>query len=144
MPTPVPPLIVSRLVAACSRCRQAKTRCDGKLPACSACERLGKADKCSNTNDDYAKGKERSYVVTLETRLEKLQKQLEEAQQRKAASPSSLPNALHARPPSATRTSSSSRVHARDREAVEIDNLVADFGTLYVCISSRHPCSIIG
>lgn len=74
MDTPL--LKVSRPVSACVRCRNAKIRCDSKLPACSACERTGRAAECSNANDHFAKGKERSYVASLESRIEKLEAQL--------------------------------------------------------------------
>lgn len=30
---------VARAISSCTRCRSRKQRCDGKLPACSACER---------------------------------------------------------------------------------------------------------
>jgi hypothetical protein len=46
-----PPLLrVSRPVAACSRCQAVKIKCDGKLPACTACESSNKADECSNVD----------------------------------------------------------------------------------------------
>jgi len=80
-----PLLRVSRPVSACSRCRSAKVKvrhlsarpippplcnalmtlvgsllqCDGKLPACSACERAGKAHECTGGSDQFARGKER-------------------------------------------------------------------------------------
>ena len=71
-----PPLRVSRPVSACSKCRAAKVKCDGKLPACSNCERRGRSSDCSSANDQFAKGKERSYVASLEARVEKLEKQI--------------------------------------------------------------------
>src|SRR3981081_3033009 len=71
-----PVLKVSRPVAACSRCRTAKIKCDGKLPACSACERANKATSWSGATDEFAKGKERSYVASLEGYCERLEKQL--------------------------------------------------------------------
>ena len=30
---------VARAISSCTRCRSRKQKCDGKLPACSACER---------------------------------------------------------------------------------------------------------
>src|SRR5271170_5140987 len=81
-----PLLRVSRPVAACSRCRSAKVKCDGKLPACTACEKSNRADECSSTNDQFARGKERSYVATLEARVEKLEKKLNEAKARRKSS----------------------------------------------------------
>ncbi|KAF3913072.1 hypothetical protein ABW21_db0209189 [Orbilia brochopaga] len=60
-----PPLRVSRPVSACSACRRAKIKCDGKLPACSACEKHGKSAECSSSSDQFARGKERRYTATL-------------------------------------------------------------------------------
>src|ERR1700742_2243436 len=71
-----PLLKVSRRADACSRCRTAKIKCDGKLPACSACERVGKASSCSGASDEFARGKERSYVASLEGYCEKLEKKV--------------------------------------------------------------------
>src|ERR1700741_205503 len=80
-----PVLKVSRPVAACLRCRTAKIKCDGKLPACSACEKAGKGNTCSGATDEFAKGKERSYVASLEGYCEKLEKRLAELRRRKEA-----------------------------------------------------------
>ncbi|KAK6358952.1 hypothetical protein TWF696_000124 [Orbilia brochopaga] len=68
-----PPLRVSRPVSACSACRRAKIKCDGKLPACSACEKHGKSAECSSSSDQFARGKERSYVASLEAKIERLE-----------------------------------------------------------------------
>lgn len=42
-PTPLPDAQptykVARAISSCTRCRSRKQKCDGKLPACSACER---------------------------------------------------------------------------------------------------------
>ena len=81
-----PQLRVSRPVAACSRCRGAKIKCDGKLPACTACERAGKTTNCSGANDEFAKGKERSYVAALEAASERLTKKIREARSFQAPS----------------------------------------------------------
>ena len=81
-----PLLRVSRPVAACSRCRAAKVKCDGKLPACTACEKSNRASECSSTNDQFARGKERSYVATLESRVERLEKNIQEARARRKSS----------------------------------------------------------
>ena len=76
----------------------------------------------------FAKGKERSYVASLETRVEKLEKQLVQAKARKASA-----NAAGAQPwPSpdsgiAPRFESSA---AQRKEASNVDDLVADFGFL--------------
>ncbi|KAH0264633.1 hypothetical protein KCU91_g11944, partial [Aureobasidium melanogenum] len=129
-----PLLRVSRPVAACSRCRSAKIKCDGKLPACTACERSGKQAECSSTSDQFARGKERSYVATLETRIEKLERRLQEAQHRKA---SLVPvnehdGAVQKHVPSQGLTRTSKRL-----EAQEIDDLVSDFGYLTVNATAR-------
>jgi hypothetical protein len=43
-----PPLLrLSRPVAACSPCRAAGVKCDGKLPSCTICESSNRADDCS-------------------------------------------------------------------------------------------------
>jgi hypothetical protein len=41
MPPPLDPhgYKVARAISSCTRCRTRKQKCDGKLPACSACER---------------------------------------------------------------------------------------------------------
>lgn len=36
-------------------------QCDGKLPACTACERSGKAHECTGGSDNFARGKERRF-----------------------------------------------------------------------------------
>ncbi|KAL9092329.1 MAG: hypothetical protein Q9165_004503 [Trypethelium subeluteriae] len=138
-----PLLRVSRPVAACSRCRSAKVKCDGKLPACSACERAGKADECSSTSDEFAKGKERNYVATLEMRIEKLEAQIkairEEKDRRKS---SSVMAEVDGMPPS-RRASENPKIAQREermaqrKEASNIDELVADFGLLAVNSTAR-------
>lgn len=125
-----PLLRVSRPVSACQRCRNAKIKCDGKLPACSACEKVGKTAECASANDNFARGKERSYVASLETRVEKLERQIAQAKARKAAS-SDLLNRVSAQsflsPPM-----SGPPIHgkAQRKEASNIDDLVSDFGFL--------------
>lgn len=115
-----PLLKVSRPVAACSRCRTAKIKCDGKLPACSACERAGKASSCSGATNEFAKGKERSYVAALEAQCDRLQKRIEGVRRQQqntfsAGSPPAVPN--------------TGRSTYR-KEASDIDDLVGDFGFL--------------
>ena len=124
-----PLLRVSRPVSACQRCRNAKIKCDGKLPACSACEKVGKTAECANANDNFARGKERSYVASLETRVEKLEKQIAQAKARKAASSDAL-NMVSA--PFLSPPMLAPPVHGRAqrREASNIDDLVSDFGFL--------------
>ncbi|KAI9369955.1 fungal-specific transcription factor domain-containing protein [Aspergillus egyptiacus] len=130
-----PLLKVSRPVAACSRCRTAKIKCDGKLPACSACERAGKADTCSSS-DEFPRGKERSYVGSLEAYCERLEKQAAELRQRKALLAGDNGGIIHER--SITSASSVGPIsQAHRREVSDIDDLVGDFGYLSVNATSR-------
>ena len=136
-----PSLRVSRPVAACSRCRSAKIKCDGRLPACTACERGGKADSCSGANDEYAKGKERSYVAALEAASERLRRRLAEAKALQATDPGRRDSIAVSHmlgpghPLSPRRIASGGRVHRK--EASDVDNLVGDFGFLSVNATSR-------
>ncbi|KAF1944592.1 Zn(II)2Cys6 cluster transcripitional activator [Clathrospora elynae] len=138
-----PLLRVSRPVAACSRCRAAKVKCDGKLPACTACEKSNRASECSSTNDQFARGKERSYVATLESRVERLEKKIYEARARRKSSTSMVLDTSET--PTPRRTSNDtlkatkpiSKRAARQKEASEIDNLVSDFGLLAVNATAR-------
>ncbi|KAJ6171125.1 hypothetical protein N7470_000192 [Penicillium chermesinum] len=131
-----PLLKVSRPVAACSRCRTAKIKCDGKLPACSACEKVGKASTCSSASDEFAKGKERSYVASLEGYCEKLERRLALLQDRQSSLPVEENGVAHevsitaASPTAPTGT-------AHRREVSDIDDLVGDFGFLSVNATSR-------
>ncbi|KAL1306760.1 hypothetical protein AAFC00_005423 [Neodothiora populina] len=136
-----PLLRVSRPVAACSRCRAAKIKCDGKLPSCTSCERAGKASDCSSTNDQFARGKERSYVSTLETKIERLERRIQEAKQRKSSvismsdqdtTPGELEAAQAIIPPPAGETKAAKR-----QERLQIDDLVSDFGFLSVSATAR-------
>ncbi|KAF2029689.1 hypothetical protein EK21DRAFT_67298 [Setomelanomma holmii] len=136
-----PLLRVSRPVAACSRCRAAKVKCDGKLPACTACEKSNRASECSSTNDQFARGKERSYVATLEARVERLEKRIAEQRARRKSSVLMLDVSENSTP---RRTSVEtvkakpiSQRAARRKEAVEIDDLVSNFGILAVNATSR-------
>ena len=125
-----PLLRVSRPVSACQRCRNAKIKCDGKLPACSACEKVGRTAECANANDNFARGKERSYVASLETRVEKLEKQIAQAKARKAGS-SDLLNVVSSQHfLSAPMPGPPVRGRAQRKEASNIDDLVSDFGFL--------------
>lgn len=130
-----PVLKVSRPVAACLRCRTAKIKCDGKLPACSACEKAGKAGTCSGATDEFAKGKERSYVASLEGYCEKLEKRLAEIRRRKETQGSYFGDGQEVPQSSITAfaaENSSSKAHRK--EVRDIDDLVGDFGFLYVLI----------
>lgn len=124
-----PLLKVSRPVAACSRCRTAKIKCDGKLPACSACEKAGKASSCSGATDEFAKGKERSYVASLEGHCERLERKIREVRRRQQA----LTQDGSETPQESSITSISAgefREKARRKEVSDIDDLVGDFGYL--------------
>jgi hypothetical protein len=129
-----PLLRVSRPVAACSRCRAAKVKCDGKLPACTACEKSNRASECSSTNDQFARGKERSYVATLEARVERLEKKIAEQKARRKSSILMLDTETAAPRRASVDTVKEPRTiskrAARRKEASEIDDLVSDFGLL--------------
>ncbi|KAH6635660.1 fungal-specific transcription factor domain-containing protein [Chaetomium sp. MPI-SDFR-AT-0129] len=137
-----PLLKVSRPVSACSRCRSAKVKCDNKLPACTACERAGREKDCTAANDQFARGKERSYVAALELRIEKLERRLTYARSTKASV------ALHG--PEDHQTADPGRkdslafiraaIHrkaARTQENADINTLVSDFGYLAVNTTTR-------
>jgi hypothetical protein len=135
-----PLLRVSRPVAACQRCRAAKVKCDGKLPACTACEKSNKASECSSANDEFARGKERSYVATLEGRVERLEKRLAEARARRKSSVQMLDYIDSAPTPRKlsvdmlmNKKPENKRAQRR-KEASDIDSLVSDFGLLYVIL----------
>ncbi|KAK1995887.1 fungal-specific transcription factor domain-containing protein [Colletotrichum falcatum] len=136
-----PLLRVSRPVSACSRCRAAKVKCDGKLPACTACEKAGRENECSSANDQFARGKERSYVAALELRVEKLEKRLAFARSRKASV--SLHDVDEAVGPTDRKDSLANiraaihRKAARKREDSDINSLVSDFGFLSVNATTR-------
>lgn len=136
-----PSLRVSRPVAACSRCRGAKIKCDGKLPACTACERSGKASSCSGANDEFAKGKERSYVAALEGAAERLQKRINAA--RASQSPgisrhfAGVPFVGTTLGQSVSSQKAPGTSRASRKEASDVDDLVGDFGFLSVNATSR-------
>jgi len=131
-----PLLRVSRPVAACSRCRAAKVKCDGKLPACTACEKSNRASECSSTNDQFARGKERSYVATLEARVERLEKKISESRNRRKSSTVLMLDSPETSTPRRTSVDTLkaprpiSKRAARRKEASQIDELVSDFGLL--------------
>jgi len=127
-----PSLRVSRPVAACARCRSAKIKCDGKLPACSACERSGKGTSCTSANDEFARGKERSYVAALEAAAQRLQKKIERSRTEAAIQGTSSSSHSAQRPQKPRRISGTRR-----REASDLDELVSDFGFLTVNATSR-------
>ncbi|KAK3985999.1 fungal-specific transcription factor domain-containing protein [Cladorrhinum sp. PSN332] len=143
-----PLLRVSRPVSACSRCRIAKVKCDGKLPACTACEKAGRESECSAANDQFARGKERSYVAALELRVEKLERRLKHAQLRKASVSlhdpdvpphGPIPNTLDSgrKDSLAVITAAIHRKAARNRENSDVNSLVSDFGSLSINATTR-------
>ena len=126
METPL--LRVSRPISACSRCRNAKIKCDGKLPACSACERSNKAAECSSANDQFAKGKERSYVASLESRIERLERHILQTKARQGSIP--MLDAGSSGVPSTVEQAVGSRRRKERAEVSDVDDLVSDFGFL--------------
>lgn len=126
---PTPLLRVSRPVSACSKCRSAKIKCDGKLPACTACERSGRSSECSSANDQFAKGKERSYVASLESRVEKLEKQISQLKGRQQ-SVAMLEFGNLAKTPQLGYNLTFNNRKSQHKEASMIDDLVSDFGFL--------------
>ncbi|KAG5919363.1 hypothetical protein E4U42_006542 [Claviceps africana] len=140
-----PLLRVSRPVSACSRCRAAKVKCDGKLPACTACEKAGRENECSAANDQFARGKERSYVAALELRIEKLEQRLEYAKSRRASvAQYEADGAHHTNLTESDRRNSLAviraaihRKAARNRETSDVNSLVSDFGILSVDATTR-------
>ncbi|KAL1839915.1 hypothetical protein VTJ49DRAFT_1003 [Mycothermus thermophilus] len=137
-----PLLKVSRPVSACSRCRTAKVKCDNKLPACTACERAGREKECTAANDQFARGKERSYVAALELRIEKLERRLAYARSTKASVALHGPEEPPAPDPNRKDSMAFIRaaIHrkaARTQENADINTLVSDFGYLAVNTTTR-------
>ncbi|WVR06484.1 hypothetical protein IAU60_003515 [Kwoniella sp. DSM 27419] len=86
---------VARAISSCTRCRSRKQKCDGKLPACSACERAKVEcigfDAISKTNVS------RNYLHSLEQEVATLRAQVEALQSgeplpRKHHAPISVPH----------------------------------------------------
>ena len=126
-----PLLRVSRPVSACSRCRNAKIKCDGKLPACSACEKANRTAECSNVNNQFAKGKERSYVAALESKVEKLQEDL--ARRRSCRVTAAMLEPVNERSYYNQASASLERESVRmrfNKDDSEVEDLVSDFGLL--------------
>lgn len=134
-----PLLRVSRPVSACSKCRSAKVKCDGQLPACSACTRAGRSAECSSANDQFAKGKERSYVSSLESRVDKLEKQISQAGARRGSvRMADAPTDCSVLTPLARFPTTSPKKERK--EASVVDELVSDFGFLYVIKTFQMRC----
>lgn len=119
--------------------RSAKVKCDGKLPACTACEKAGRASECSAANDQFARGKERSYVAALELRIEKLQSRLAFAKMRKDSVAVKDTDNLIITTDQSTRKDSYADIRAaihrkaaRSREKEDVEILVSDFGYMFV------------
>ena len=123
-----PILRVSRPISACQRCKNAKVKCDGKLPACSACEKAGRSNECSSANKKFARGRERSYVASLETRIEKLEKQIAQAKTKRNPRDSNNTSTDVIAP--VLRASVGGNKIQR-KEASDVSDLVSDFGFLY-------------
>lgn len=136
-----PVLKVSRPVAACSRCRTAKIKCDGKLPSCSACERANKASSCSGASDEFARGKERSYVASLEGYCERLERRLADVRQRKQSHMLTTAGDGGQVPQSSITAFAAENTSsvAHRKEVSDIDDLVGDFGFLYVDPAPGSP-----
>lgn len=136
------------------------SKCDGKLPACTACEKSGRTGECSSANDQFAKGKERrsvdfklywvstlrrtlsltssSYVASLESRVEKLEKRLAYARSRKASvAMHDVDEPVEAPDRKDSLATLRAAIHgkaARRREAADVNELVSDFGFLWVAL----------
>ncbi|KAH8158117.1 hypothetical protein CIB48_g10124 [Xylaria polymorpha] len=130
-----PLLRVSRPVSACSRCRSAKVKCDGKLPACTACEKAGRDNECSAANDHY--------VAALELRIEKMERRLAFARSRKASLAQHASGPLPPMPQTDRKDSLANiqaamyRKAARSRENSDVNSLMSDFGFLSVNATTR-------
>ncbi|KAK6845387.1 hypothetical protein PG995_015497 [Apiospora arundinis] len=61
-----------RTVNACIRCRSRKSRCDGRTPSCTLCQRHGAACEYTERRMRGA-GKSKQYVQRLERRLERIE-----------------------------------------------------------------------
>ncbi|KAG6036833.1 hypothetical protein E4U41_005469 [Claviceps citrina] len=124
-----PLLRVSRPVSACSR----------------SCEKAGRENECSAANDQFARGKERSYVAALELRIEKLEQRLDYAKSRRASVGQYEADCTnHANLTDSDRRGSLAviraaihRKAARNRENSDVNSLVSDFGILSVDATTR-------
>ncbi|KAI0025435.1 fungal-specific transcription factor domain-containing protein [Xylariomycetidae sp. FL0641] len=143
-----PLLRVSRPVSACSRLHRnpytdVRSQCDGKLPACTACEKAGRDNECSAANDQFARGKERSYVAALELRIEKIERRLAYARSRKASVSQHETDGLPTIPEGdrkdslATIKAAVYRKAERKRENSDVNSLMSDFGFLSINATTR-------
>ncbi|POS84798.1 hypothetical protein EPUL_002555 [Erysiphe pulchra] len=131
-----PVLRISRPIAACSRCRRAKIKCDGKLPACSACEKAGYAKSCASPIDKSVDGNEKSYVACLESRIreleEKISLSLSPATSTSVKDSISSVNFLDQKNSLSIHCTSADGKAARRREVTDVNKLVSDFGFLSI------------
>ncbi|KAJ9287472.1 transcriptional regulator family: Fungal Specific TF [Paecilomyces variotii] len=96
----------------------------------------GKASSCSGATDEFAKGKERSYVASLEGHCERLERKIREVRRRQQAL--TQDGSETAQESSITSISAGEfREKARRKEVSDIDDLVGDFGYLSVNATSR-------
>lgn len=118
-----PKLCVSRQISACSICRGKKIKCDGLVPVCSPCQRSRKEAECTNGNDKFAKGKERSYVTALESRLDRLERDI--ARARLQGPTGAIPKT-----PASAQADVALTTQGQRKEESHLNELVSDFGFL--------------
>lgn len=118
-----PKLCVSRQISACSICRGKKIKCDGLVPVCSPCQRSRRESECTNGSDKFAKGKERSYVTALESRLDKLEKDIARSRSVAVAENNSTVAAE-------SQASAGWTAKGQPKEESHLNELVSDFGFL--------------
>ncbi|KAI6250353.1 Positive regulator of purine utilization [Erysiphe necator] len=131
-----PILRISRPIAACSRCRRAKIKCDGKLPACSACEKAGYAKSCASPVAKSVDGNEKSYVACLESRVRELEEKISFSMNHKTTlnlkDPSNLVKFSERKELEFTQSAPADGKLARRREVADVNKLVSDFGFLSI------------
>ncbi|KAH6983963.1 fungal-specific transcription factor domain-containing protein [Ilyonectria destructans] len=66
-----PPPKRRKIQLACNSCRMRKTRCDGRRPVCSPCEKRGSGDECLYEESTLHT---RKHIQALESRLEQLER----------------------------------------------------------------------
>ncbi|KAL8803457.1 MAG: hypothetical protein Q9182_003154 [Xanthomendoza sp. 2 TL-2023] len=84
--------------------------------------------ECTNGSDAFARGKERSYVTALESRLAKLEKDIAQAK-----APASMDTVHH--PPASSQADPTPE--GKRTEEAHVNDLVSDFGFLSVNATSR-------
>ncbi|OJJ42372.1 hypothetical protein ASPZODRAFT_105265 [Penicilliopsis zonata CBS 506.65] len=69
-----------RVSLACTTCRARRTRCDGQLPECGTCLRTGR--QCEYVHDaERRKPPSKRYIEALHSRIESLERQLQQCHQ---------------------------------------------------------------